>query len=492
MYNNCRFIAIIVVFIASNFSSKNLSAQIKTQPYSYSYYQKFNDILYAQESNLHTSAKPFVMEQALLSRLDSLQANEPTSANNWFMRKIFNEHLVQVEKADYTFYADFLPDFQMGKDLRGDKRKTWLNTRGFQAGLSIGDKFSFYTNFFENQSVFPQYLDDYINQHQVVPGQSNPKFQDKNVKDWMYSTASLTYDFSTYFQATVAYDKNFIGDGYRSLLLSDFSSNYTNIKFSGTIGNVRYTSMWAYMNDPSNPRVDSLGNEDRYGNGKKWGAFQYVDWNINKKISLGFFQSIIWANHDAAGYRGFDFSYLSPLIFLRPVENNNTTSPDKMFLGANAKYKFLPKVSAYGQFLLGEFTAKEFFAGNGYAHNKWGAQFGLRGFDAFGVKKLNFLTEYNLVRPYTYQHFSPESNYSNNSEPLAHPMGANFRELMGMVNYSWKRFDFALQGNYIESGLDWQMDLIWEVIFFNPIAQFPISMVIISRKGSPIKLYMRM
>jgi hypothetical protein len=26
------------------------------------------------------------------------------------MRKTFNEHLVQVEKDDYTFYADYLPD----------------------------------------------------------------------------------------------------------------------------------------------------------------------------------------------------------------------------------------------------------------------------------------------------------------------------------------------------------------------------------------------
>jgi len=78
----------------------------------------------------------------------------------------------------------------------------------------------------------------------------------------------------------------------------------------------------------------------------------------------------------------------------------------------------------------------------------------VRGFDAFGVKNLNFLGEYNLARPYTYQHFSSTSNYSNHGEPLAHPRGANFREVVGIANYSWKRFDFSLQALYSLYGTD--------------------------------------
>src|SRR5690606_18334057 len=94
----------------------------------------------------------------------------------------------------------------------------------------------------------------------------------------------------------------------------------------------------------------------------------------------------------------------------------------------------------------GEFTAKEFFGGNGYAHNKWATQIGVRGYDVFNVKNLSFLTEFNVVRPYTYQHFDSGSNYSNHAEPLAHPLGANFREFLGIAQYSWKRFDFSVQG----------------------------------------------
>ncbi|TDQ77085.1 gliding motility protein RemB [Sphingobacterium yanglingense] len=452
---NRKITTSLLVALLSSMATLTVRAQVSNQPYSFQQTQKYSDILYSPEFRLHTASKPFLYKGRLLERKDSLESANSTESQNWFMRKLFNEHLVQVEKEDHTFYMDFLPDFQIGSELMGaDKRTTWLNGRGFQAGLTIGDKLTFYTNFFENQGVYPQYIDDYAIANGVMPGHGTVKNQSKNVKDWMYATASVTYDFSPYFQTTLAYDKNHIGDGYRSMLLSDFSGNYTHLKLRGTIGNVQYTSVWAYMLDQKNPRIDPANPSARLGDGIKWGAFQYLDYNATNRLSVGFFQAITWANENEAGHRGFDFNYLNPVIFLRPVESNNSSSPDKMFLGLNAKYKVLNNVSVYGQFLLGEFTAKEFFANNGYAHNKWGAQIGVRGFDAFGVKNLNFLGEYNLARPYTYQHFSSTSNYSNHGEPLAHPRGANFREVVGIANYSWKRFDFSLQALYSLYGTD--------------------------------------
>ncbi len=436
------------------------AAQVANQVYSYDQSQKYNDILYSSKTRLHTASRPFLFKSQLLERKDSLANANAVSSENWIMRKLFNEHLVDVKKDDHSFYLDFLPDFQIGSEVVDtEKRTTWMNTRGVQVGLTIKDKFTFHSSFYENQGVFANYMDDYISEVGVVPGQSSVKKPfSKRTKDWMYATASLTYDFSPYFQLTAAFDKNHIGDGYRSLLLSDFSSNYTHLKFTGEIGNVQYTSIWAYMNDPMNPRIDSLDSGGRFGDGIKYGAFQFIDYNATDRLSIGFFQSVIWSNRNQAGYRGFDFNYLNPGVFFRPVENNNRTSPDKMFLGLNAKYKILNNITAYGQFLLGEFTAKEFFAGNGYAHNKWGTQLGVRGFNTFGVRGLNFLGEYNLVRPYTYQHFVSISNYSNNGEPLAHPRGANFRELIGVANYSYKRFDFSGKGMFSTFGTDPNME----------------------------------
>lgn len=456
MHYKNTFVLIFLIPLFVFLQSKKSYSQVESQVYSYSYYQKYNSVLYSPDTRYHTASKPFLFKGELLNIKDSLESVYPVSSKNWFMRKIFNEHLVQVQKEDHSFYLDFMPDMIIGKELVSeDKRTTYLNTRGIQVGLNIKDKFTLTSSFYENQGVFANYMDNYISKSGVVPGQSSSKNPENKMKDWMYASASLTYDFSPYFQTTLAFDKNHIGDGYRSLLLSDFSSNYTHLKLTGTIGNVHYTSIWAYMNDPMNPRRDSLNTEyGRFGDGIKYGAFQYLDYNATNRLSLGFFQAVIWSNSNQAGYRGIDFNYFIPGLFVRPVENNNRTSPDKMHLGMTAKYKVLNNLTAYGQFLLGEFTAKEFFANTGYAHNKWGVQLGVRGYDALGIKNLNFLGEYNLVRPYTYQHYVSISNYSNNGEPLAHPRGANFRELVGLLNYSWKRFDFSLEGLYSMYGTD--------------------------------------
>lgn len=409
--------------------------------------------MYNTDTRLHTSVKPMIVDDSLQPKYDALMQLGVAERYSWGGRKLYNEHLIDIKEDDYTFYADFLPDFQVGRDFAGNGRTTWLNTRGAQAGVTIEDKFSLYVNFFENQGVFPQYLDEYIFTRTVTPGQGYGKsLENGRKKDWMYGSAVLSYAVNTYLNVTLAYDKNFIGDGYRSMLLSDVSSNYTALKLTGKLGNVQYLSMWTYMLDPMHPR--SLDSLQRAGDNWKWGAFQYLDWNVDNRFSVGLFQSVVWGSRNAAGQRGFDFNYFNPIIFMRPIELTNTSSPDKMHLGLNTKYKVLKNLTVYGQFLLGEFTAKEFFAGNGHVNNKWAAQFGFRGFDAFGIKDLNFLAEYNTARPYTYAHFDPVSNYSNYGQSLAHPWGANFRELVGILNYSYSRFDFSFQGTWGQFGTD--------------------------------------
>ncbi len=81
-------------------------------------------------------------------------------------------------------------------------------------------------------------------------------------------------------------------------------------------------------------------------------------------------------------------------------------------------------------------------------------QIGVRGADLAGVKKLNYLVEYNTVKPYTYASSQAISSYTDYSQPLGDPLGANFKEYIGILNYSAGRFDFMVQGNYAKYGLD--------------------------------------
>ncbi len=430
------------------------------QPYSHQSYQKLSPILYGSQTRIHTAIKPLIPDSILHIVFDSLLHIHGNHRTTWAGRKLWQEHLVEVKRGDNLFYADFLPDFEVGRTNSKDQSTVWLNRKGVQVGGHIGKKFSFYANYTFSNAQFPGYVAEYINGRGVIPGEAGTVYIDGNKHRWSNGTANVSFTPTKYLNVSVGYDKNFIGDGYRSLLLSDVSPNYVTTKLTGTLGNVRYLSLWAYMRDPfatsyeNRTAIDGVINDGAGANLFKWGAFQYIDWNVSNRLSIGFFQSVLWAPKNTAGRRGFDFNYISPLIFLRSVELTNTASPDKMHLGLNTKYKVLDNLSVYGQFLLSELTVKELFAGNGYIHNKYGFQLGMRGHDLFGVSRLNYLTEYNTVRPYTYQHFNPITAYTNYNQPLAHPLGANFREGVGLVNYSYRQIDFQIQGNWALYGSD--------------------------------------
>src|SRR5690606_17014121 len=170
---------------------------------------------------------------------------------------------------------------------------------------------------------------------------------------------------------SLAYDKNFIGDGYRSMLLSDVSSNHTYFKFNGSFGDVSVSSIWSYMLDPR----EKLNEEfSRSGSLRKWGAFQYVDWNVDNRFSIGLFHSLLWGKRKAE-------TFFYPL---RETYTNTNGLSDMMQIGLNTKYKVLKNAAVYGQVLLNKAFA---------------AQIGMRGFDAFGIKNLNFLAEYNTAKP---------------------------------------------------------------------------------------------
>ena len=445
---NKNLLAFFILILVSNANGQTPNLPL---PYSFDLYQKLSKDLYNTRTREHTSLKPFFADDDNLKHTtDSILNRGVDSArHSWVSRKLFNEHLVDVKTDDYTAYVDFLPDFLMGRDFSG-KTNTWLNTRGFQAGGTIGKKFSFYTSGYENQGRFAQYYENYAIKANVVPGQSHDRGIGKDLRDWSYVSALISYTPNKYLNVSFGQDKTFIGDGYRSMLLSDFASNYPFLKLTGTLGRVQYMAMWAAMQEnTAAPKISYY-----VGNRKKGAVFHYLDWNVNNRLSLGFFDAVVWSRTDDDGnYRGFDPGYANPIIFLRPVESESG-SPDNSALGFTGKYEILKNTALYGQFFLDEFVAASLRDVSGSNRNKWAWQLGLRGADLFNVRNLTYLSEYNLARPYTYTGRVWTIGYTHYNEPLAHPFGANFREWIGMLNYSWGRFDFSTQVNISRYGLD--------------------------------------
>lgn len=436
MFKKCITPSAMLLFccLAVNLSA---NAQSAGRQYSLGFYHGTADT-----SGYHSSQRDYNIQPTF-----DLPQGDTTRKQSWLYRKLFREHLLEVNEDDYTFYASILPDLQLGHSSVNNG--TWLNTRGVIAGGTIGKNLTFRAEFYENQGKFPGYIDAYGRENSIVPGQGAWKsYSNGKAFDFAYSSALLTYKAGKYFDFQLGYDKNFIGDGYRSMLLSDASFNYPFLKIIANVGRIQYTTMWAQFIDMKYPAAS-------YDNGyrKKWGVFNYLDWNVSKKVSIGLFEAVIWQDSDSSGKRGFDASYINPIVFLRPVEFS-VGSPDNALLGLNLKYAPSANSTLYGQFILDEFVFKEITSGTGWWANKFGGQLGFRSNNIFKIKHLNFLTEGNAARPYTYSQRTTLNNYGHYNQPLAHPQGANFVEWLSIADYQYKRLFLRGQITIAQYGLD--------------------------------------
>jgi hypothetical protein len=201
--------------------------------------------LYLDSLNQHTALRTILYEDT-----SSLYADNNAVKRGWVYRKLFNEHLIEIRKPEYNVFIDLLADVNAGRSNASGGKTTWLNTRGFEMKANLGKKWYLESSFFENQGAYPVYLDTFIRKRRVVPGQGEVRdFSGGKAFDYAYVNAMLSYIPSKALQLTMGYGTNVIGDGYRSLILSDISFSYPYLKATLNLGNVQYTSMWAQFQD---------------------------------------------------------------------------------------------------------------------------------------------------------------------------------------------------------------------------------------------------
>lgn len=415
-------------------------------PIERSMFQRYEEKLSSRDISFHTAFRTWRADEVRkvipFDSLNMLPVKDCKFNRTWFGRKLRKEHLFIVDKDDFHLAVDPLFDFSVSREsfdnltnpssAGKEKNNLFTNTRGAQILGSIGNQFSFYTGFYETQATFPKYLRTYINAYGVIPGQGKVKVLKGGGYDYGLAFGGVSYTPSKYFNVQLANDKNFIGDGYRSLLLSDNSFNYPFLKLTADVWRFKYTVLYAEFIDLLSPHDPDLGYR------KKYGTFHYLDTRIGKRLYFGFFEAVIWKT-DLYGARSFELSYLNPVIFLRPVEGS-LDSPDNMMLGANVRYKISDHTSFYGQLMLDEFKLDEIKSGKGWWANKQAFQLGMKSFSIARIKNLNLQAELNFVRPYTYQHRSTLQNYAHFNQALAHPLGANFIETVGLLDYRWKQW----------------------------------------------------
>ena len=210
----------------------------------------------------------------------------------------------------------------------------------------------------------------------------------------------------------------------RSLLLSDFSAPNLYLKLQTNLWKFNYTNLYTQLTEDN--RILASG---RYP--EKYMVLHHLSLNLTKKINIGFFESVMYGGKQ---YGGFQPSYLNPIIFYRAIEQQNGSS-DNAMVGMDFEWLVSKGVSLYSQFVLDEFLLSNIKEGNGWWANKSALQLGMNYINVFGTDGLDLKAEFNTVRPYTYSHFTTYGSYTNFQQSLAHPWGANFREINLEMRY---------------------------------------------------------
>lgn len=299
------------------------------------------------------------------------------------------------------------------------------SSRGAEIRGWISKRIGFYTYITDNQEQPVSYVTNWIHKHQAVPGADYYQ-NEPGSKTFDYMQARGYVDFAIIkdrINATFGYDKQFIGDGIRSLFLSDFSSNTAFLKLNTKIWKLNYQNIYTELTPPY-----ERGADRRLPH--KYSTAHYLSINATRWLNIGLFENVIFSRNDR-----YPFSYMVPLIFFRAIERA-AGSPDNVNLGINAKAILCNHVQLYGQLFLDEFRSSKLFSSEGWWGNKYGVQLGAKYFDAFTIRNLDLQAELNMVRPYTYAHAdSGGANYSNYNQPMAHPLGSGFVELIGVARY---------------------------------------------------------
>ena len=422
-------------------------------PFTHQNYAKFDYNINVVGTNSHTAVKPYNYSD--VSKYYDFEAAETSLAKNkssWFGRKFWNEHMVSFKGKDYWFTADITTDLQLGKDAQSELSYTYNNTRALNVQGGLGEKITFSAGVYESQGRFADYVNAYAESIKpdggnpaIVPGRGIAKEFGDDSYDYPIAEGYIAYRASKLFNAQFGHGKNFIGDGYRSLFVSDAASPHPYLKLNTSFWKIKYTNTWMWLKDVR-PEATVDG-----AYGSKYMATHFLSWNVTKRLNVGFFESVLWTNDNG---RGFDVNYLNPIIFYRAIEFSTGSRAGNALIGLSGKYKLSRKVNTYGQLIIDEFSSKDMFGGNQSWKNKLGYQIGLKYYNAFKVKNLMLQGEYNQVRPYTYSHDELMLNYGHNNQSMAHLWGANFREFIGIAHYNYKRWYGMAKLIYGQRGLD--------------------------------------
>lgn len=309
---------------------------------------------------------------------------------------------------------------QLSANFGETDERGYTNLRGAELRGRIANRIGFYTMLGDQQQQPLPVVYGWEQQYHSYPGNDYYILKDKTF-DAFLGRGYITFDaFKNNLQVAFGYDKQFVGNGVRSLVQSNETAASTFLRVKFEIGKFTFDNLYQELVGD----FPGLGNDERLP--KKYSAYNQISTMLLPNLNIGIFESTVFDNSC------LHLTNVIPVVFSQTIARS-LGAQQKTSLGLNFKYLPIRGVQVYGQGLIDQLDFSAI--GKGSYKNSWAGQLGVKYYNAFSVSNLDLQLEGNYVRPFMYQSNDGRTNGTHYNQPLAHPMGAGFAEGIFKIKY---------------------------------------------------------
>lgn len=382
-------------------------------------------------------------------------------------RKIFDEHLMIGKDSNFIILLNPIIDFSLNHQLLG---KGYHNTRGVFLNGNLSNRIFFNSSFTESQAVLPSAAKGFFIQFGTIPGYGRVKELARNSEyDFGAAYGSFSIKATENVNFTLGYDKLFIGDGYRSLILSDFSAPLMYFKSSIKFGKFEYNNIFSKALNPNFNNVMDLENpvsaNSKYPS--KFISYNTLTYKLNQSWQISLVEALVMSE-DLAGWKVPIYS-LIPYIRTAYIEHKNQLTNN--LTGINLTWQNSKIGIVYSQLIIDRFYD--------WYYPIAAFQLGYKSFDFAGIEDLYLQVEYNRVPRGMYSHRNNEIHYGHYNQALAHPAGAGFNEIIAIADYKLNRFELVAKAVFLKYASSY--NLFNQQNIYNYYSVFPTTLAVFER-----------
>lgn len=321
--------------------------------------------------------------------------------------------------------------FRDGFATPSDSYPWWRSSRGLRFSGHIGRIF-FETRLEENQRLpyrpeFYKFTAPRLGRVKWdVDGQTPYSEAAREPYDYFRATGVVGFG-SPFFEVRFGRDRNLWGAGRSSLQLSNYAPEYDQLQIRTTVWRLQYVNLWAGLTDirsiDAPPLSEGRAPEQVFP--RRYAAFHRLSVNLTRRLQAHLFEAIVFADDTTGLRKGFDISYMNPVIFYRAAEADRG-SPDNALVGAGVSWIVRPGLRLHTQFLFDEIRFRELTdPGDGWWGNKWGLLAGIELADPLSIPNTTLRVEHARNRPFMFSHLYVQNAYIHFADVLGHPAGPN-------------------------------------------------------------------